>query len=1005
MSSSLPQTATNSQSLNGIITLSDGVVTIEDGVISGLTELELTDLQVSDTATIENLVVNNQIDMTSGRILNLENGSLGTDAVNKNQLDLKADTSYVDGNFLNKVTATTQNVNADINMNTKKITGLAIGSNGTDAVNKNQLDLKSDISYLDGNFVNKVTNTTQSIAAKLSLSNVTTDIFTNPIIQFTNTNITPINQGQFIRFLKAVSQQANLEIGGLSFCSNDYSNTLRRQADLICSMNSNTLPEINLKFNNGTINPLTINYGQFISRNNKQYFQKQDGTNIFNYIDTLDYVAFSKEISLGSNKIINLAAPTDDGDAVNKQFLDTNFLNKTTGTTQNVASRLTFNNTTSGFSNPIIQLTNAITGSNKGMHLQFFKNFNRLPNTEIGSIVFADKDAITSGTSRAVQLTASIDSVSNPLLNITFDSGDFNPLTISTTQTILRNDDFYIINKTTAQHVFTYFNATDKFTMSKELDMTTNDITNVNSITADGNINTTANMSCVDFNSGGNQILGTNSSDSLNVKSSSFFESDVLIESNKHIGFYNSDLTADSGVKMYFDRSIGSLGRFYMDMRGSEIQIRTDASSEPTSERVKINNSETTINNNLIANGNVNLGNNPTVDTTTINSVATFNGTTTFNSETTINNNLIANGNVNLGNNPTVDTTTINSVSTFNGTATFNSETTINNNLLCNGNNTLGNSTTGDSTTVNSVATFNGTTTFNDNTTFNSISTYNGTTTFNNDVLIEGTNKLTFNNDDLTSANGMLMRHNGLVGFLDVRGNEFRIRTSSTGTPNTIRFKVNDENTTVINNFFVDGSTTLGNDIGNDTTVFNSKANFPSGSELKFNANSALIFQTGSSTTFASGSNTNFQDGANLTFSSNSLYLSEADIQYYNVQIFQPGSYIDGARINLISKTSDFTLNYLSNFENGCICNHTSGTLNITMPNTGGASGQYWRRRNYIIKVRETTVKLKQNTTTLNTKIDELTGDVNYTTDYKTINLVFDENYHENGQIWIISDR
>jgi hypothetical protein len=68
---------------------------------------------------------------------------------------------------------------------------------------------------------------------------------------------------------------------------------------------------------------------------------------------------------------------------------------------------------------------------------------------------------------------------------------------------------------------------------------------------------------------------------------------------------------------MYFDRSAGSLGRFYMDMRGSEIQIRTDASSEPTSERVKINNSETTINNNLICNGNVNLGNNPTGDTTT----------------------------------------------------------------------------------------------------------------------------------------------------------------------------------------------------------------------------------------------------------------------------------------------------------------------------------------------------------------------------------------------------
>ncbi len=60
MSSSLPQTATNAQSLNGIITLSDGVITISEGTISGLNEIDLVDLQVSDTATIENLIVNNK---------------------------------------------------------------------------------------------------------------------------------------------------------------------------------------------------------------------------------------------------------------------------------------------------------------------------------------------------------------------------------------------------------------------------------------------------------------------------------------------------------------------------------------------------------------------------------------------------------------------------------------------------------------------------------------------------------------------------------------------------------------------------------------------------------------------------------------------------------------------------------------------------------------------------------------------------------------------------------
>jgi hypothetical protein len=257
---------TNSQSLNGIITLTDGVITIEDGTISGLDEIDLIDLQVSDTATIENLVVNNQIDMTSGKITNLANGTNANDAVNKSQLDLKSDTTYV----------------------------------------------------------------------------------------------------------------------------------------------------------------------------------------------------------------------------------DTNFLNKTTATTQNVASRLTFNNTTSGQSFPIIELTNAITGSNNGMYLQFFKNFNRLPNTEIGSIVFADKAVSSQLTKRAVQLTASIDNTSNPVLNITFDGGNFNPLTINNTQTFLRNDDFYIKNKTSTQNLLYYTLSNDFWGMSKSLNMTTNNITNVNNLTINTQIDMTS---------------------------------------------------------------------------------------------------------------------------------------------------------------------------------------------------------------------------------------------------------------------------------------------------------------------------------------------------------------------------------------------------------------------------------------------------------------------------------------------------------------------------------
>ena len=52
MSSSLPQIATNSQSLNGIISLSDGVITIEDGIITGLDEIDLVKIDV-EGATYE----------------------------------------------------------------------------------------------------------------------------------------------------------------------------------------------------------------------------------------------------------------------------------------------------------------------------------------------------------------------------------------------------------------------------------------------------------------------------------------------------------------------------------------------------------------------------------------------------------------------------------------------------------------------------------------------------------------------------------------------------------------------------------------------------------------------------------------------------------------------------------------------------------------------------------------------------------------------------------------
>jgi hypothetical protein len=431
-------------------------------------------------------------------------------------------------------------------------------------------------------------------------------------------------------------------------------------------------------------------------------------------------------LNAGNHRVTHVSNAISSTDAVNKgqldlkadtTYVDTNFLNKTTTTAQFVAGRVTFNSTTSGQSFPIIDLQNAITGSNNGMYLRFFKNFNRLPNTEIGSIVFADKDTISPAISRAVQLTASIDSASDPLLNITFDSGIFNPLTISNTQTILRNNDFYIKNKTTLENVFTYFNSTDKFTMSKPLDMnTTNKIINIaeptnnqdvaskyyvdshsannnyllrngtlpmtgnlqmgsykitnllepdqlndgankyyvdtqsvntqyllrngtlamtgnlnlatHNLTTTGDINcdgitADGNLSCADFNSGGNQILGTNSSGSLNVKSSSFFDADMLINNNYHL-MLGGNPASTGGMRLVYDSAFQTNGTAYIDSRATSLKIRLTTISDPTTDRIEINNFATTIKNNLIVEGNTTLGNFPTGDTLTCNCQAKF---------------------------------------------------------------------------------------------------------------------------------------------------------------------------------------------------------------------------------------------------------------------------------------------------------------------------------------------------------------------------------------------
>ena len=105
----------NSQSLNGIISLSDGVLNIEDGVISNIQLLKV----VGNTELDGNLVVD-------GKISCAYTALLGSDVVNKAFVD---DAFNTNSRFL-KVDGTNQ-MNADLNMNTNKLNNVSYVSNPT----------------------------------------------------------------------------------------------------------------------------------------------------------------------------------------------------------------------------------------------------------------------------------------------------------------------------------------------------------------------------------------------------------------------------------------------------------------------------------------------------------------------------------------------------------------------------------------------------------------------------------------------------------------------------------------------------------------------------------------------------------------------------------------------------------------------------------------------------------------------------------------------------------
>ena len=203
---------------------------------SYLEEIDLNDLQVADTATIENLVVNNQIDMTLGQIKNVSTPTDNGDATNK---------QFVDTNFLNKVISTTQTIGSKIDF---------IGTNYTTNIALPVLDL--------------ITSTSGA------------------------------SNGAFIRTYKNLNRVANLEIGGLSYISEVPTNTVRREVDLIFRTNANTLAEMVINMNNSTLTPFLINEDKYETKNNNYYILKQDGTQLLYYTSSNDDWAMSKDLNM-----------------------------------------------------------------------------------------------------------------------------------------------------------------------------------------------------------------------------------------------------------------------------------------------------------------------------------------------------------------------------------------------------------------------------------------------------------------------------------------------------------------------------------------------------------------------------------------------------------------------------------------------------------------------------------------------------------------------------------
>jgi hypothetical protein len=304
----------NSQSLNGIISLSDGVLNIEDGIISNIQSLKV----VGDSELDGNLIVD-------GKISCDYNALLPSDVVNKNYVD---DALNNNSRFL-RVDGTNK-MNANLNVGDKYIYNLLDPSGNQDASTKFYTDTADNLRLLKsgGIMTGNLDMSGNSITNVASVSNLTQldlQIGSSLILQL-QSNQTYIRV-PLIFSLVSGGVGINLNGSNINYCGSilGYTNT-----NLVLSYYNGVSPKISLTsgrtlFTDG----LKIsNIGIDMSGNsitnlsagvsdtdcvNKLQMVNADNLRLLKSGDTMTGI-----LDLSANRIIKLATGIDDTDCVNK---------------------------------------------------------------------------------------------------------------------------------------------------------------------------------------------------------------------------------------------------------------------------------------------------------------------------------------------------------------------------------------------------------------------------------------------------------------------------------------------------------------------------------------------------------------------------------------------------------------------------------------------------------------------------------------------------------------